>query len=172
MTHAPLRIMGVDPGSRVTGFGVVASDGTQIMHVAHGVIDLKSVDLNLNERLPLLGQAFREIMAQYQVDAVVVESIFLGKNPDSAFKLGHARGVLIYEAGLKPVQVFEYATRSVKKSLTGSGAAQKDQVEWFLRSLLRVEKVEPLDASDALAMACHHAIVSRNRSLFANARDL
>ena len=165
-------IMGVDPGSLITGFGVIAVEGDHLRHLAHGVIDLRKDELPLLQRLPLIGRAFRQLLEKYEPDEVVIEAIFLGKNPDSAFKLGHARGVLAYEAGLREIPVLEYATRVVKKSLTGNGGSDKIQVEFYLRHLLRLDIIKPLDASDALAMACHHAITGRRASLFANAVEL
>ncbi len=182
----PTLIMGVDPGSLITGFGLVSAEGDRLRHVAHGVIDARkgksqsqgegervgAENVELLQRLPLIGRGFRELLLKYQPNAVVIESIFLGKNPDSAFKLGHARGVLAYEAGLQDIPIFEYATRLVKKGLTGKGSADKTQVEFFVRHLLRLQEIRPLDASDALAMACHHAITGRRATLFANAREL
>lgn len=151
-----LTILGVDPGSRITGFGVLRVDRDRIEHISHGVI-LLDAEQGFAGRMKELGSAFREVMAKYKPHQVVIEKIFLGKNADSAFKLGHARGVIMYEAGLGDSEVFEYATRVVKKGVTGSGGASKEDVQAVLKAILKIQAIQRLDASDALAMACHHA---------------
>ena len=113
-----LTILGVDPGSRITGFGIVRVENGRVEHINHGVI-VMDTDQGFPFRMKELGSAFRELMSKYQPDEVVIEKIFLGKNADSAFKLGHARGVIMYEAGLGDADVYEYATRVVKKGVTG-----------------------------------------------------
>jgi crossover junction endodeoxyribonuclease RuvC len=149
-------ILGVDPGSRITGFGLVRVSHGNIEHVSHGVI-VMDADSAFPERMMELGSAFREIMEKYHPQQVSIEKIFLGKNADSAFKLGHARGVAMYESVRGGAKVFEYATRLVKKGVTGDGGASKEQVQAVLKAILRLQKIDRLDASDALAMACHHA---------------
>lgn len=161
-------ILGVDPGSRVTGFGVLSVENGHIQHVNHGVI-LLDEKAPFDARLLDLGQALREVLAKYQPHHVVIEKIFLGKNADSAFKLGHARGVLMYESCLAKAQVFEYATRSVKKSVTGNGGSQKEDVRAVLKMLLKVHEIQRADASDALAMAYHHAMALQQKSLIERA---
>jgi crossover junction endodeoxyribonuclease RuvC len=149
-------ILGVDPGSRITGFGLVRLVEGRLEHVSHGVIVMEAKG-PFPERMMELGSAFRELMERYQPQQVSIEKIFLGKNADSAFKLGHARGVAMYEAVRGGAKVFEYATRLVKKGVTGDGSASKEQVQAVLKAILRLQKIDRLDASDALAMACHHA---------------
>lgn len=146
--------MGVDPGSRYTGFGVIEVQGESLTHQAHGVIVLESD--SFHGRIRELGESFHQILAQYKPEAVVIEKIFLGKNADSAFKLGHARGVIMYEGALAGAEIFEYATRIVKKGITGNGGADKLQVQSVVQTLLRLSQIKALDASDALAMACYH----------------
>lgn len=157
-------IMGVDPGSRITGFGVLKGTFESYQHLSHGVIKLPEA-APFGERLAELGRNFDQILDSYQPQIVVLERVFLGKNPDSAFKLGHARGVLWYLARARGIQVFEYSTRSVKRSVTGSGGAAKDEVQRTLQRLLRLAVLAPLDASDALALAFHHLEVARRESL-------
>ena len=133
------RILGIDPGSRIAGFGVLeySADG-DIFHIAHGALDVRSsvsssvrtTESDFHQRLYLLGLGFREVLEKYKPDAVAIENIFLGKNADSAFKLGHARGVITYEMLLKKLLVFEYSTRLIKKTVTGSGGAEKEQVHF------------------------------------------
>lgn len=164
-------ILGVDPGSRITGFGVIREERGQIEHINHGVIVLDA-DADFPVRMKQLGEAFRELMQKYKPRDVVIEKIFLGKNADSAFKLGHARGVIMYEAGMGNAHVAEYATRSVKKGVTGSGAATKEEVQTVLKVMLRLQTIARLDASDALAMACYHAFEMKKKILISKAVSL
>ncbi len=166
-----LIILGVDPGSRITGFGVIEINRGQITHVNHGVIVMEASD-SFPKRMHDLGMAFREVMGKYKPHDVVIEKIFLGKNPDSAFKLGHARGVIMYEAGLADSKVHEYATRAVKKGITGTGAADKEDVQAVLKVLLHLQAINRIDASDALAMACYHAFELKKKAVLSRAVNL
>ncbi|QDK46043.1 crossover junction endodeoxyribonuclease RuvC [Bdellovibrio sp. ZAP7] len=163
-----LTILGVDPGSRITGFGVVRISNGKIEHINHGVILLDAVQ-EFPVRMAELGSAFREVMEKYRPQQVVIEKIFLGKNADSAFKLGHARGVIMYEAGLGKAAVSEYATRSVKKGITGTGAATKEDVQAVLKAMLNIKVINRIDASDALAMACYHAFEMKKNAVIQRA---
>ncbi len=165
-------ILGVDPGSRITGFGLVRiQQGGRLEHVSHGVI-VMDTDGSFPQRMMELGSAFHEIMEKYRPEHVVIEKIFLGKNTDSAFKLGHARGILMYESVCGGAKVFEYATRLAKKGVTGNGGASKEQVQAVLKALLRLQKIDRLDASDALAMACHHAYEIQRQQLVRRAIEI
>ncbi|KHD87688.1 MAG: crossover junction endodeoxyribonuclease RuvC [Bdellovibrio sp. ArHS] len=166
-----VTILGVDPGSRITGFGVIRVENGRIEHINHGVI-LLDAEQSFPFRMKELGAAFREVMTKYQPHQVVIEKIFLGKNADSAFKLGHARGVVMYEAGLGGSDVFEYATRVVKKGVTGTGAASKEDVQAILKAILNLKVINRIDASDALAMACHHAFEIKKKSILQRAVSL
>lgn len=166
-----LTILGVDPGSRITGFGVIRIEKGQIEHVNHGVIVLDG-DEAFPIRMKELGASFREVMEKYRPQQVVIEKIFLGKNADSAFKLGHARGVIMYEAGLGLADVHEYATRVVKKGVTGNGGSSKEDVEAILKAILNLKVINRIDASDALAMACHHAFELKKKSILERAVNL
>lgn len=166
-----LTILGVDPGSRITGFGVIQVQDGKIQHINHGVI-LLDVDQGFPQRMTELGLAFREVMEKYRPHHVVIEKIFLGKNPDSAFKLGHARGVIMCEAGIGKAEVAEYATRVVKKGVTGNGGASKEDVQAILKALLKIAAINRIDASDALAMACHHAFEMKKKSILQRAVSL
>jgi crossover junction endodeoxyribonuclease RuvC len=163
-----LTILGVDPGSRITGFGVIKIEQGKVIHINHGVI-LLDVDAGFPTRMTELGQSFREVVGKYKPDHVVIEKIFLGKNPDSAFKLGHARGVIMYEAGLGGARVEEYATRLVKKGITGNGGSTKEEVQVMLQAMLGLKTISRIDASDALAMACFHAFELKKRSVLEKA---
>ncbi len=157
------RILGIDPGSRIAGFGVLEyTPSGDIFHIAHGALDVRTsgrtTETDFHQRLYRLGLGFREVLEKYKPEAVAVENIFLGKNADSAFKLGHARGVITYEMLLKGLSVFEYSTRLIKKTVTGSGGAEKEQVQDVLKVLLKIPSFTHLDASDAVAVAYHHAV--------------
>ena len=159
-----ILILGVDPGSRVTGFGLIETDGQRMVHIRHGVIDV-SDEPDFSARLGLLSESFREILKKHRPHAMSLEKIFLGKNADSAFKLGHARGVLMAEAALAKVSVNEYAARQVKKGVTGSGASSKEETQIVVQNLLGIHGIQRIDASDALALACYHAFETRKASL-------
>jgi len=163
-----LTILGVDPGSRITGFGIVRVVHGKIEHLNHGVILLDTTG-SFPQRMTELGGAFREVIEKYHPDQVVIEKIFLGKNADSAFKLGHARGVIMCEAGRRGAEVYEYATRSVKKGVTGNGGASKEDVQAILKAILNLKSINRIDASDALAMACHHAFELKKMSILERA---
>lgn len=166
-----LTILGVDPGSRVTGFGVVRVVNGHVEHVNHGVIVLDASQ-SFPVRMKQLGESFKEVMAKYAPDHVVIEKIFLGKNADSAFKLGHARGVIMCEAGMGKAEVFEYATKVVKKGVTGNGGASKEDVQAVLLAILNIKAINRIDASDALAMGCHHAFELKKKSVLERAVNL
>ena len=149
-------ILGIDPGSRVTGFGVVQVIDDHVTHISHGVILLQDED-SFSGRMCELGEGLETLLKKYKPDQVSIEKIFLGKNADSAFKLGHARGVAMYESAKNGAHVYEYATRVVKKGIVGTGAATKEQVQMALTRLLNIKAISKMDASDALALAVFHA---------------
>jgi crossover junction endodeoxyribonuclease RuvC len=148
-------ILGIDPGSRFLGYGVISVHSSQMKALDYGVLKFDA-DLPLSERLLSIGLGVQELFKKFKPDHLSLEKIFLGKNADSAFKLGHARGVIIYEALTANSQVFEYATRVVKKGITGNGGSEKQHVSLVVANLLKLPSLKSLDASDALAMACFH----------------
>jgi len=149
-------ILGIDPGSRFLGYAVLKIEGPKYKTLDYGVLKFDA-DLPLTERLQSIGLGVRELFTKHKPDHLSLEKIFLGKNADSAFKMGHARGVVIYESLLAGCQVFEYATRVVKKGITGNGGAEKEHVRLVVQNMLGLGPVKSLDASDALGMACYHA---------------
>ncbi|HEY3786862.1 MAG TPA: crossover junction endodeoxyribonuclease RuvC [Steroidobacteraceae bacterium] len=151
---ANLRILGLDPGSRRTGFGVIECRGAAYAHVAHGCIAVAG--LALAQRLRAIFEGLEKLIAEYGPTEVAVERVFVNRNVDSALKLGQARGAALC-AVPHGVAVYEYAPRAIKLALVGSGAAEKLQVAHMIRTLLRLDgKIAP-DASDALAIAVCHA---------------
>lgn len=147
-------ILGIDPGSRFTGWGLVSFDGNQRVYVDSGVISLIDKDMGL--RLSVLHRSLNEILKKYPSDIAVIEKIFLGNNVDSAFKLGHARGVCLMTVTQFGLVTYEYSPRQIKQALTGSGSASKEQVQQFVFEELRIKNSLRHDASDALAMAIGH----------------
>lgn len=148
-------IVGLDPGSRFTGYGVISFDGKNIKYVDHGVISNNPKE-NFANRLAVIGEKLSEVFKAHSPTHVVVEKIFLGKNVDSAFKLGHVRGVAFCEASRMGAQVVEYTAREVKKGITGYGAAEKEQVRFLVQNYLKIQNI-PMDAADALALAIYHS---------------
>src|ERR1035438_8196934 len=120
-------ILGIDPGSRVAGYGVLNLSPTRIEHVAHGAIVLNT-KLSFEKRLLSLGEQLEALMVQFRPHIAVIERIFMGKSADSAFKLGHARGVCVYEAMRAQMELVEYAAREIKLGVVGHGGASKEHV--------------------------------------------
>lgn len=152
---ASLRVLGIDPGSRVTGFGVV--DGTPLVavHVASGCIRLDERAPAAN-RLRTLQESLGQIIDRYRPEVVVIEQVFVSKNASSALKLGQARGVLLAGSALANLPVAEYTPADIKRTIAGSGRAEKGQVQHMVKVLLRVQGPLAADAADALAAAlCH-----------------
>lgn len=152
-----MRVLGVDPGSRFMGYGVVEEKRGRLVHVGHGVIKVHE-SAPLAERLRDLHAALSEALARYKPQAVAVEGVFTFRNARSALVLGHARGVALLAAAQVGLAVHEYAPARVKKSVGAGGADGKDAVARMVRTLLDLDAatLERADASDALAVAlCH-----------------
>jgi len=150
-----MRILGLDPGSRLTGVGIIEASGDRLRMVHHAVI--KAGDGEFAERLGLIFNGVRDLVAEFRPIEAAVETVFVAHNAASAIKLGQARGAAIcalIDAGLP---VAEYSPRSVKQAIVGRGSADKVQVQHMVRVLLGLSEMPPEDAADALAVAlCHH----------------
>lgn len=157
-----IRVLGIDPGSQRTGFGVLDTDGARLTYVASGVIRTSQGEFAL--RLHEIFRCMRTIVAQYQPHEIAIEKVFVNRNPDSALKLGQARGAAICGTAEASADVFEYATRQIKQAVVGSGSAEKSQVQLMMRSLLKLDGPVPADAADALAAAVCHALRGRLRA--------
>ena len=144
--------MGVDPGSRITGYGVIEQEGYRLRFVAAGVIRADR-HRELPARLLAIYQGLTEVIALHRPDRAAVEDLFTAVNPRSALKLGHARGVIILAAMEHGLPVAEYSPRVVKQAVTGYGQASKEQVQQMVRALLKLAASPSQDAADALAVA-------------------
>lgn len=148
-------ILGIDPGSRITGYGVIRQQGRHLVYLGSGAI--RTVADDLPTRLKCIYAGVTEIITQFQPDMFAIEQVFMAKNPDSALKLGQARGVAIVAAVNHNLPVFEYAARLVKQTVTGMGAADKTQVQDMVMRILQLSQKPQVDAADALAIAITHA---------------
>jgi len=160
-TH--VRILGLDPGSRRTGFGVIECRGADYTHIAHGCIKVVASG-EIADRLRLIFEGLQALIDEHRPAEIAVERVFVNRNVDSALKLGQARGAAIC-AIPRGVPVFEYAPRAIKLALVGSGAAEKFQVAHMIKALLQLEGKITADASDALAIAVCHAHTRRLHQL-------
>jgi len=152
-----VTILGVDPGSRVTGYGLISWEEGRAKVLDFGCIRARG-RASLAERLWEIYKAFREVLERSSPDCAAVEDIFYRENVRSAFQIGHARGVILLALAQAGLPVEEYAPAEVKKSVVGSGAASKEQVRFMVQHILDLsEPPKPYDASDALAVALCHA---------------
>lgn len=156
-----LRILGIDPGSRLTGYGVIDLAGNQLKHVAHGTLRLANTGgkavIPLEERLFLIYEKLGAIIREHRPQVAVIEKVFFAKNAVSALKLGQARGATILTARIHGVELAEYSPSEVKQSVVGYGGADKHQVAKMVQLLTGCRDFETLDASDGLALAICHA---------------
>ncbi len=150
-------VLGIDPGTAVTGYGVVTRTGLGSVALLECGVIRTSAELPLLERIRHIYDATVELIARHQPFAVSVEDVFQGKNVKSALKLGHARGAILLAAAHASVQVAEYAPRQIKKAVVGNGNATKDQVAYMVQQQLRLKTAPaPADAADGVAAAlCH-----------------
>jgi crossover junction endodeoxyribonuclease RuvC len=148
-------ILGIDPGSRVTGYGIIQADVRAHSYITSGCIRLKSPEQPL--RLQQIFEALSDIIARFEPQEAAIEKIFMHRNPGSAIKLGQARGVAIVAAVQKSLSVAEYSARQIKQAVVGYGAAKKEQVQQMVCTLLKLSGVPQADAADALAIAICHA---------------
>lgn len=151
-----MRILGIDPGSRFTGYGVVEQQGSRLQQLAYGTIHAVDGE-DLPARLQIIFQRLREVIAATAPAAVAVEEIFVAANARSALKLGHARGVALLAGTEAGLPVFEYTAMQVKSAVVGYGRADKNQVQRMVQMLLSLPKPPASDAADALAVAICHA---------------
>ncbi len=158
-----MRVIGIDPGSRICGYGVLESRNGVITHLASGSIVTKPA-LPLYQRLKTIYDSVLSVIDEHSPDVMSVENIFFAKNAKSAIKLGEARGVVLLAASNSGVTIYEYPPTKVKLALTGSGRANKSEVQRMLAGILGITEFETQDASDAVAIALCHIHLSRIES--------
>lgn len=159
-----MRILGIDPGSSVTGYGVVERGAGRLVHVAHGTLrPPRSVPLA--SRLDHLYRTVAEVIARHEPDCVAVEQVFVAASPRSALVLGQARGAILAAVAARGLPVNEYTPTRIKRSVTGNGRASKRQVKFMVKRLLALDRLPVDDAADALAAAISHANAGRLDSL-------
>lgn len=148
-------ILGIDPGSRRTGFGLVRDRGGQLSYVASGIVRLAAG--SLPARLGIIHASLSEIIDVHAPDQVAIEEVFMARNAASALKLGQARGAAIAACVARGLPVSEYSARQIKQNVVGTGGAAKEQVQYMVRTLLALPSLPGEDAADALACALCHA---------------
>lgn len=151
-----MRILGIDPGTGTTGYGIIDVLGNRLRHVDNGIIRTRSSD-GLPLRLKAIYDGLTAILKEFAPQAVAVEQVFLAKNPQSALTLGHARGTAVLAAVNLDLEVHEYSALQVKSAVVGYGHAAKQQVQQMVKTLLNLPEVAQADAADALAVAICHA---------------
>ena len=148
------RILGIDPGSQITGYGIIDMDVNHAIHVTHGEIPVQGD--SQGAKLHLIYEHLGKLIAEHQPDEAAIERVFMHRNADSALKLGQARGAAIVACVEHGLEVFEYTANQVKQATVGKGHAQKDQVQHMIKVLLCLDTIPRPDAADALAVAlCH-----------------
>jgi crossover junction endodeoxyribonuclease RuvC len=167
MSGSALRLIGLDPGLRRTGWGVIDMAGQHLRYVADGVVTSDD-KLDLADRLAQLWHGLNDVLDRWQPDEAAAEETFVNKNPASTLKLGMARGVVLLAPSLKALPVAEYAPNLIKKTIVGVGHADKEQVQMMVRRLLPGALAAQADAADALAVAICHAHHAASRRALAN----
>ena len=151
-----LRILGIDPGSRATGYGVIVKKANRLTYIACGIIRLGD-KYSFNDRLKVIFDGLCEVIETHKPAVAAIEDVFVAANPRTALKLGHARGAAVLAALQNGLAVYDYTPRMVKQSVVGYGNAEKGQVQQMVRVLLHLSSSPGADAADALAVAMCHA---------------
>lgn len=155
-------ILGIDPGSRITGYGLIKQEQKQIQYIDSGCIRTSAGDLS--QRLLQIFDGICTLLDSYYPDEMAIEQVFMHQNPNAALKLGHARGAAMVAAASHRLQISEYSARSVKQAVVGYGAAEKSQVKMMVMNLLSLTSEPQIDASDALAVAICHGQYRQNNT--------
>ncbi len=153
-----MRILGVDPGLTQTGFGIINAGKSNPDLIDYGIVKPPGPDTKLAQRLKSIHKDIIQIIQDYNPAVIAVEEVFYGKNVKSTLLLGHARGAVLLAGAEFDLPVFEYSARKIKQAVTGNGNAHKNQVQYMVKARLNMKSApEPIDASDALAIAvCHY----------------
>lgn len=169
-------ILGIDPGSRITGYGIIRQQGARLTYLGSGCIRAASTSAStkangeptMAERLRIIFDGVSELIAQFSPDQFAIEQVFMARNPNSALKLGQARGVAMVAAAKHDLAVAEYSARQIKQAVVGTGAANKEQVQHMVMHILKLPSRPQEDAADALGVAICHA--HTHTTLIRNAR--
>jgi len=151
-----MRILGIDPGSRITGYGLIECQGNRLRHIDNGIIATSSTAA-LATRLKIIYDGVARIIAEFNPEAMAIEQVFLAKNPQAALVLGHARGTAMVAGVNAGLPVHEYSALQVKSAVVGYGRAGKPQVQQMVKALLNLPEISQEDAADALGVAICHA---------------
>lgn len=149
------RILGIDPGSCITGYGIIDSEGNRLQHIASGCVVLG--DAEYTDKLRRIFTALSDLLDEHQPAEVAVERVFVNRNADSALKLGQARGAAIVACTMHDIGIHEYSANQIKQALVGRGHAGKQQIQHMVKVLLNLREIPATDAADALAVAVCHA---------------
>lgn len=160
-------ILGIDPGSRITGYGIIEQDKQTLHYITSGCIRTSGDEVA--QKLQQIFCGIRDIISQHPPHEAAIEQIFMHQNPNSALKLGQARGVAMVAASQYGLPVFEYAAKQIKQAVVGYGGAQKSQVQHMVKTLLHLSNIPQTDAADALAVAICH---SNSRTLVNNIKSI
>lgn len=164
------RILGIDPGSRMTGFGILDFHNDKAIYVTSGTV--KSIEGAFADRLRQIFESVGSIVDEYRPDIVAIETVFMHKNAGSALKLGHARSAALCATFAHGVEVFEYAPRQIKQAVVGSGSATKEQVQHMVIAILKLDGTPTPDAADALAIALCHGHQRRLQARLGNSNAI
>lgn len=168
-----MRILGIDPGLRTTGFGVIEKEGAALHYVASGTISTGAVDIGqLPARLKIIFDGVREVTARYQPSCAAMEIVFVNVNPQSTLLLGQARGAALTALVSTDLEVAEYTALQMKKAIVGHGQARKDQVQEMVKRLLKLPGLPGKDAADALGLAICHAHAASSFAAMAKSTTL
>jgi crossover junction endodeoxyribonuclease RuvC len=159
-----LLILGIDPGSHITGYGLIDKKGNYLQYISYGEIKPRKDSL-LSTVLSSIYQHLSEVIGENSPQAIALENIFYGKNVRSLIKQAHVRGVIIFAGAGKGIPVFEYSPLEVKKAVVGYGRAEKRQVQIMVKAILKLPTLPPADAADALAVAICHANFLKEQSV-------
>ena len=159
-----MLILGIDPGSHITGYGVIDKKGNYLRHIIHGEVKPRKDSL-LSTVLSFIYQRLSEVIVENNPQAIALENIFYGKNVRSLIQQAHVRGVIIFAGAGKGIPVFEYSPLEVKKAVVGYGRAEKRQVQIMVKAILKLPVLPPADAADALAVAICHANFLKEQSV-------
>jgi len=151
-----MRILGIDPGTRITGYGIIDVEGNRLRHVENGIVATRS-NQPLADRLKIIYDGLQQVIATHDPAEMSIEQIFLAKNPRAALTLGHSRGTAMLAGVNANLPVCEYSALQVKSAVVGYGHAGKQQVQQMVKALLNLPEIAQEDAADALAVAICHA---------------